>query len=75
MSGIGNEYTRMQIDAALQPGNSGGPLFDWKCNWSSGSKSKFMGFSVSELFENVNFGIKPSVVKTFLVIKIFDRKF
>lgn len=56
--GSANNY---QIDVAVQPGNSGGPLCD--------SKGCVVGMIVAKLKggENVNFAIKNSYVKAFLV--------
>jgi hypothetical protein len=65
-----NNYSLIQIDAAVQPGNSGGPIInDW---------GNVVGVTVSQLNkiamlketgsipENTNFGIKSSVVKAFI---------
>ena len=68
--GMGDDITQFQIDAAVQPGNSGGPIYDENGNIvgvvvSQLNKVKFAKMSGS-IPENVNFGIKASTVRQFL---------
>ena len=68
--GMGDDITQFQIDAAVQPGNSGGPIYDQKGNIvgvvvSQLNKLKFAKM-VGSMPENVNFGIKASTVRQFL---------
>jgi hypothetical protein len=70
LSGIGDNFSQIQIDAALQPGNSGGPIID--------ENGDVVGVAVAKLDlkvmleeygvvpEGTNFGIKSSVVRNFL---------
>jgi S1-C subfamily serine protease len=68
--GLGDDTGQFQIDAAVQPGNSGGPIYDENGNIvgvvvSQLNKMKFAKRTGS-IPENVNFGIKASTVRQFL---------
>jgi len=70
LAGIDNNFSRMQIDAALQPGNSGGPIINDKGNVVGVAVSKLDLETMMENYgvvpEGVNFGIKSNVVINFL---------
>ncbi len=69
LSGLGDNFSNIQIDAALQPGNSGGPIIN--------NKGLVVGVAVAKLDfkqaiktygaipENINFGVKSSVLHSF----------
>lgn len=70
LAGIGNNSTRYQISAPIQPGNSGGPMFD-----RSGAVVGVVVSSLNEMRtlsrtgaipQNVNFAVKGAFVKSFL---------
>jgi len=71
LSGILNDTRFLQISAPVQPGNSGGPLFD-----ASGdvvgvvaeklNALKFAKISGGDLPENINFAIKTGALRDFL---------
>ncbi len=68
--GLGDDTGQFQMDAAVQPGNSGGPIYDENGNIvgvvvAQLNKMKFAKESGS-MPENVNFGIKASTVRQFL---------
>lgn len=70
LTGLGNNFSNIQIDAAIQPGNSGGPIFD--------DNGNVLGVAVSSLDieyaldkfdaipQNTNFGIKANIVSNLL---------
>ena len=70
MSGIGNDYSQIQIDAALQPGNSGGPILDEFGNVVAVAVAKLSLEKILKDFgvvpENTNFGVKASAVKNLM---------
>jgi S1-C subfamily serine protease len=70
LAGIGNDSRYLQITAPVQPGNSGGPLFDAAGNVIGVVSAKLDAIKVAgvtgDIPENVNFALNVSVVRAFL---------
>jgi S1-C subfamily serine protease len=69
VAGVNNDYTLLQISAPVQPGNSGGPVFD-----ASGlvigvvvsQASPIMAAVAGNVPQNVNFAIRGEIAQIFL---------
>ena len=77
LKGVKDDSTRLQIDAALNPGNSGGPIIDEKTG-------ELVAVAVAglrkDMTESINFGIKAASVKNFiesnqLYTKTLEKKY
>jgi hypothetical protein len=71
MSGLSGDAKQVQISAGIQPGNSGGPVFDSNGRVTSIVQQTINPWAVAQktggaLPQNVNFGIKGSVALDFL---------
>ena len=66
LTGVANNFSNLQIDASLQPGNSGGPIMNDKGNVIGVAVAKLRMDKIIEDYgvvpENVNFGVKANVV-------------
>ena len=73
LKGLGDDSTRLQIDAALNPGNSGGPIVDEQTG-------DLVAVAVAALNKDVidnqavNYGIKAASVKNFIESNQLDTK-
>jgi S1-C subfamily serine protease len=70
LSGIRNDTRFLQISAAVQPGNSGGPLFDTNGLVTGVVTGKLDGLymvrATGDIPENINFAIKTGAIRDFL---------
>lgn len=70
LSGLRNDSRFLQISAAVQPGNSGGPLFDTSGQIVGVVTGKLDGLRIAaatgSIPENINFAIKTGALRDFL---------
>ena len=68
--GLGNNTSRFQLDASVQPGNSGGPVYDEYGNIIgtvvSRLSKKYVAKKTGSIPENINYAINASTIERFL---------
>ena len=70
LNGPGNNYSLIQIDAPIQPGNSGGPILNKNGNLVgvavSSISTPLMISDTTIIPQNINFGVKSETLSNFL---------
>ena len=70
LTGLGNNISQIQIDAAIQPGNSGGPVVNMNAQVvgiaSAGLSKLYMAQEANYIPENVNFAVASQTLTAFL---------
>ncbi len=70
LTGLGNNTSQIQIDAAIQPGNSGGPVLNMNAQVvgiaSAGLSKLYMLKKAEYIPENVNFAVASQTLTAFL---------
>ena len=69
VAGINNDYTLLQISAPVQPGNSGGPVFDMSGNVIGvivSEVSSALAAKIGAVPQNVNFAIRGEIAQIFM---------
>ena len=70
LTGLGNNISQIQIDAAIQPGNSGGPVLNMNGQVvgiaSAGLSKLYMAKEANYIPENVNFAVASQTLTAFL---------
>jgi S1-C subfamily serine protease len=60
LTGIQDDIRELQISVPIQPGNSGGPLFDMKGNIVGITTATLSEEAIAAKVENVNYAVKIS---------------
>ena len=71
LAGLNDDVSMFMIDAAIQPGNSGGPIFYSDGSLAGVTRATLDNAAILEISgslpQNTNFGIKTSVLREFLI--------